>query len=303
MSTSNRKSSLAASTPWDAVRPTRIGVLDVDCFAGTLEQAATLVTERACATRGGYACLANVHVLVSAQHDPQLRQVLGDAWEVFPDGAPVAWLQRRSSSDSAQRVGGPDLMSRVCSQGVARELRHFFLGSTNAVLARLLENLERAHPGIRVAGSYSPSRDEIEQDQKTVTARIQLCRPDVVWCAFGAPRQELWMARNVTELPRTLLVGVGAAFDFISGTKNRAPLWMQNRGLEWLHRFGSEPGRLGGRYIRTNSEFLLRSFGHIARARYSSRSNDEKQGTTPASVWFDVRATRGIDQRPPETEE
>ena len=83
--------------------------------------------------------------------------------------------------------------------------------------------------------------------------------PHVVWCAFGAPKQELWMYRNAAALAPALVLGVGAAFEYHAGTKKRAPVWMQRAGLEWLFRFASEPMRLGPRYVRTNSEFLVRA--------------------------------------------
>ncbi len=244
-------------------------VLGVACFAGDVVTAGRIVVERARSEEGGYACLGNAHVLVSARHDPQLRHALDNAWAVFPDGAPVAWLQRRSGSPEAARIAGADVMSQVCELGLAANLRHFLLGSTVDVLARLQRNLERTYPGISIAGSYSPSRSEIDGDDPAAVERLSAQRPHIVWCAFGAPRQELWMSRNAPNLAPTLLVGVGAAFDFIAGTKPRAPVWMQHNGLEWLHRFVTEPRRLGGRYMRTNSEFLLRAAVEVARPRRS----------------------------------
>jgi N-acetylglucosaminyldiphosphoundecaprenol N-acetyl-beta-D-mannosaminyltransferase len=99
----------------------------------------------------------------------------------------------------------------------------------------------------------------------------QICEtePHVVWCAFGAPKQELWMHRNASALTPALVLGVGAAFDFHAGTKKRAPVWMQRAGLEWLHRLCSEPRRLAGRYLITNSEFLLRASAQLVRRRKS----------------------------------
>jgi N-acetylglucosaminyldiphosphoundecaprenol N-acetyl-beta-D-mannosaminyltransferase len=89
----------------------------------------------------------------------------------------------------------------------------------------------------------------------------------VIWCAFGAPRQELWMAAHAKELAPAVLVGVGAAFDFLSGEKARAPIWMQRSGLEWLHRLLHEPRRLAGRYVQTNTEFALRAVLEVTRGR------------------------------------
>lgn len=233
--------------------------LGVECFAGDLATAATAVVARAKSGRGGYACLGNAHVLVTAHHDHDLSGALNNAWRVFPDGAPVAWLQRRLGHNNAERIGGPDLMPRVCRGGVALRLRHFLLGSTNEVLVQLQARLEGCHPGIEIVGSYSPSRPEIEADVQSLLSRVRVGDPQVVWCAFGAPRQELWMARAAPEMQSTLLVGVGAAFDFIAGSKPRANPRLQRVGLEWAHRLANEPTRLLGRYLRTNSEFMVRA--------------------------------------------
>lgn len=149
-------------------------------------------------------------------------------------------------------------MPLVCAQGLKNDVTHFLLGSNPAVADRLRQKLEQLIPGTRIVGSYSPSREAIEGLDDAPVEHVRQHEPDVVWCALGAPRQEIWMSRNAQALGGSLLLGVGAAFDFIAGVKPRAPLHMQHGGLEWLHRLSSEPGRLGGRYLRTNSEFLFR---------------------------------------------
>ena len=239
----------------------------MNCFSGDLESATQLLIERARVGRGGYVCLGNTHVLVSAQDDPELRDALDGAWAVFPDGAPIAWLQRRVGTHASERIAGPDLMARVCERGVSTGIRHVLFGSTEAVLLELRHRLERAYPGIDIVDAFSPSRAEVERDEPFLTDQIQTQAPQIVWCALGAPRQELWMARNAAVLAPSLLVGVGAAFDFIAGTKARAPMWMQRSGLEWAHRFASEPTRLAGRYLRTNTRFMLLAAGEVARSK------------------------------------
>ena len=231
--------------------------LAVPCFAGSAENAADLVVTRALSGEGGYAVLCNVHVLTTAKRDLDLRAALERAWAVFPDGAPVAWLLRRSGAPNAGRIAGMELMSAVIERGIAHGLRHYFVGSTPEVLARLERNLPERFPGMRLVGSASPFGDRAALD--SVVAQICESEPHVVWCAFGAPKQELWMHRNVAALAPALTLGVGAAFDFHAGTKKRAPVWMQRAGLEWLHRLGSEPSRLFGRYLKTNTEFIARA--------------------------------------------
>jgi len=243
-------------------------VLGVDCFAGNLEAAAQAVVERALDRRGGYCCCCNVHVLTLAQHDTLLRDALRDAWAVFPDGAPVAWLERRRGA-VAERVAGPDLMPAVLALGSDVGLRHFLLGSTSDVLDRLEDRLALALPDAQIVGALSPPFTT--EDPEIALDAISATEPDIVWCALGAPKQELWMRRHAAELASGLMIGVGAAFDFLAGTKQRAPKWLQDHSLEWLHRLVSEPRRLSGRYISTNSEFIVRATIELLRNRPARR--------------------------------
>jgi len=232
----------------------RSQVLGVNCFVGDLATATEAVIARASSRRGGYACLANVHVLVTAERNPAVRRALDSAWAVFPDGAPVAWAQRRGGG-SASRVAGPDLMASVLDRGRDTGLRHFLLGSTEQVLASLEASIGRRYSGAEIVGSLAPP--PMTENSVEVLTRISAAEPDIVWVALGAPKQELWAARHTPTLAPALVLGVGAAFDFLSGTKRRAPRWMQENGLEWLHRLASEPRRLSWRYVSTNTLFLL----------------------------------------------
>jgi N-acetylglucosaminyldiphosphoundecaprenol N-acetyl-beta-D-mannosaminyltransferase len=230
-------------------------VLGTDCFSGQADEAAALVLERVRTRRGGYACFCNVHVVVSALHDDALRDSLDDAWARFADGAPVAWMQRRLGERGAQRVAGPDLMPRVFAFGVPFGLRHYLVGSTDDVLARIRGRF----PDVFFAGWSAPEVGNGAVVSNGLCADIRAAEPDLVWCALGAPKQELWMRQHAPLLAPSVVLGVGAAFDFVAGAKPRAPLRMQALGLEWLHRLASEPRRLTGRYVRTNSEFVVRA--------------------------------------------
>jgi N-acetylglucosaminyldiphosphoundecaprenol N-acetyl-beta-D-mannosaminyltransferase len=234
-------------------------VLGTDCFCGSADDAAALVLERVTGHAGGYACFCNVHVIVSALHDESLRDSLERAWMRFPDGAPVAWMQRRLGESSARRVAGPDLMPRIFELGVPNRLRHYLLGSTDEVLARLREQIAAGFPSVVLAGWAAPEITDGTTVSSELCAEIRAAEADVVWCALGAPKQELWMREHRSRLAPAVLLGVGAAFDFLAGAKPRAPERMQTLGLEWLHRLASEPRRLTGRYLRTNSEFVVRA--------------------------------------------
>ena len=239
--------------------------LAASCFVGDLEASAERIVRHSTDERGGYVCLCNSHVMTAALHDADLRVVLSEAAIRFPDGAPVAWLLRRLGFRDARRIGGPDLLARVVDRGRDVRLRHFFAGSTEQHLEQLVSALEAGCRGVDIVGRHAPPHSEEPDVEEVAISKIRASRAQIVWVGLGAPKQELWMAKAASVLPGVTLVGVGAAFDFIAGSKRRAPAWMQQSGLEWLFRMASEPRRLGGRYVRSNSEFIARTAVELAR--------------------------------------
>ena len=252
-------------------RPAIADVLGTPIFVGDVASAASWIVERALAGAGGYICLCNVHLFVVARHEDEVRRALDGATLAFPDGWPIAWLQRRLGHPAAIRVAGPDLMARAIADGRSFGIRHFLLGSSGGVLGRLDENLQRRFPGAEITGRLSLPFFEADEFSGTEAAieDVRRASPHVVWLSLGCPKQELWMLRYAQELAPALVAGVGAAFDFHAGTKPRAPAWVQRAGLEWLHRLLSEPRRLASRYARTNSEFLLLAGRELLRQRRS----------------------------------
>jgi len=244
--------------------PTAIAAdeLGIRYFVGKIPAAATRVIEQARARRGGYACLCNVHVLMAADRDSRLASALHDAWTVFPDGAPLAWLQRRTHRH-ASRVAGADLLCAVADRGRTQSIRHLFFGSSRQVVDAAVARLEEMFPGIAVVGAIAPPIAPVEELGHPYILEINRSNADIVWCGLGAPKQELWMHRFAQELDGAVVLGVGAAFDFLAGKKRRAPLWMQRSGLEWLYRLASEPRRLGLRYMTTNTRFVVRVLGDL----------------------------------------
>jgi N-acetylglucosaminyldiphosphoundecaprenol N-acetyl-beta-D-mannosaminyltransferase len=207
----------------------------------------------------GFVCLVNVHVVETARKSPELREALRDSGLNLPDGAPVAWLAGRKMGRRIGRVTGSDFFAAVCG-GTRR--RHFFLGSTEPTLVNLIEAVETCYPRAEICGAHSPPfRTLSGKDSADIAARVNESSPDIVWVGLGAPRQEVWMLRNRDRIDAPVLAGVGAVFDFASGVKRRAPDWVQRSGLEWVHRLASEPRRLSGRYLSTNSSFLTRAAG------------------------------------------
>ena len=253
----------------DAKPAVSTGLLDLasTCFVGDLDGAAESLASHAASSVGGYACLCNAHVLTEALHDVSVLNALEGAALRFPDGEPVAWLLRRMGFGTARRIGGPDLFPRVVDRGREMGLRHFLLGSTEPTLATLRRVIVDRFPGADVIGALSLPFANAPAVEDSLVETIRDTRAQVVWVALGAPKQELWMARAAPVMAGVTLVGVGAAFDFFTGAKQRAPVPIQRAGLEWLHRLASEPRRLTSRYVRSNTEFIARTGIGLARRR------------------------------------
>jgi N-acetylglucosaminyldiphosphoundecaprenol N-acetyl-beta-D-mannosaminyltransferase len=212
-----------------------------------------------------YVCTCPVYTLMMGRERPDVMAALRSADMVAADGMPVVWLQRKLGAPWAERVYGPDLLLALAGQSVEGGLRHVFYGGLQGVADKLAATLTARFPGLIVAGVESPPVAPVgpEPDHDAI-ARLNALDADILWVGLGSPKQDLWMALHRPHLNARLLIGVGAAFDMIAGTKKQAPRWMQRSGLEWLFRLAQEPARLGKRYLIYNPRFLwlaLRRYG------------------------------------------
>jgi N-acetylglucosaminyldiphosphoundecaprenol N-acetyl-beta-D-mannosaminyltransferase len=159
-------------------------------------------------------------------------------------------------------------MPRVASAGLDIGLRHFFFGGPPGLASEAGKGLEELVPGTQIAGSYSPPFTPPERwNLDELQELLQSARPNIVWVGLGAPRQELWMAATSARLDVPVFVGVGAAFDFLAGTKCAAPRFLSRMGLEWLFSLLSEPRRLWHRYLVGNSRFAWMLFSEALKRR------------------------------------
>jgi N-acetylglucosaminyldiphosphoundecaprenol N-acetyl-beta-D-mannosaminyltransferase len=205
-----------------------------------------------------YIIYANVHVLVTAQKDEFLRLALQGADMVSPDGMPIIWASRLLGKSGMEKCSGPDIMELLLAKGVKRGYRHYFYGSTSDTLERLRRKLESGFPGIQIAGMMSPPFRKLTQEEdQAIVDELNRLNPDFIWVGLGAPKQEIWMNEHRNRLKHGVMLGVGAAFNFLAGNMKRAPRWMQSAGMEWLFRLSKEPKRLWRRYLYTNSVFFL----------------------------------------------
>jgi len=234
----------------------RYNVLGVGVSALTLPQARDLVLGVRGTLRRGYICLGTAHGLTEARRDLELRRIYNASWLTTPDGMPLVWL----GPPGVERVYGPDLLLAVCDAGRALGLRHYFFGGVPGVADELQRKLTSRYPGLEVVGVFTPPfRPLAPEELAALQADVTRSRPDVIWVGISSPKQEKFMSAHWRSLEAGVLIGVGAAFDFHAGRVPQAPRWMQRRGLEWLFRLGTEPRRLGPRYLKTNPLFALRA--------------------------------------------
>lgn len=202
-------------------------------------------------------CICNVHSVVTARTDPDFGRVVSEADMATPDGYPVAWMLRRLGYSAQERINGPDLMWKYCAEASERGDAIYLYGGSQATLDALVPRLTSAYPSLRIAGLESPPfRPLSDAEDAAAVQRINASGAGVVFVSLGCPKQEKWMAAHRGRV-NAVMIGVGAAFDYHAGTITRAPVWMQNAGLEWLHRLCSEPRRLWRRYFVTNTRFVL----------------------------------------------
>lgn len=223
--------------------------------------------------RGDYICVSNVHTTVMAFRDAEYRKVQNSAAMALPDGQPLSIVSRSRGYSEAQRVPGPDLMPEILELSQEKGYTHFFYGSTQSTLRQLKEVMLSKYPKLKIAGMYAPPFRELtkEEDEEAVR-RINDSGADFIWVALGAPKQEKWMYEHRGRV-NGIMIGVGAAFDFIAGTAKRAPMWMQKLCLEWVFRIMQDPKRMIPRYLNTNFAFLY----HVHKESSMQRKEEKKR--------------------------
>lgn len=244
---------------------TRVELLSVPTDAQTFDTALnTLQTWARDPDGRRYVCTCPVYTLMMCREQPATMSAVAGADMITADGMPIVWLQRRLGY-AAERVYGPDILLALCERGLATGLRHYFWGGQEGVPQKLAQTLTARFPALQIAGTYSPPRAEIgNTPDSEAIQRLNTSDADIVWVGLGSPKQDRWMALHRPYLNAPLLIGVGAAFDMLSGGVRQAPRWMQRTGLEWLFRLMQEPRRLAKRYLVYNPKFVwlvLRQYG------------------------------------------
>jgi N-acetylglucosaminyldiphosphoundecaprenol N-acetyl-beta-D-mannosaminyltransferase len=248
--------------------PARVNVLGVGISALNLNSALAIIGQALEQRTRGYVCVTGVHGVSEARSDPAFRAILNGAWLNTPDGMPMVWMGKLRGFKQMGRVYGPDLMLAVCDYTRSRGFTHFLYGGGLGVAQELKVRLEQKLPGLRIVGALTPPFRPLNAlEEADLAAQLRALRPDLLWVGLSTPKQERFMAQYWQRLEATLLVGVGAAFDFHAGRVRQAPPWVQRHGLEWLFRLACEPRRLWKRYLKNNPLFLARAFCQLSRIR------------------------------------
>ncbi|MCB9771032.1 MAG: WecB/TagA/CpsF family glycosyltransferase [Candidatus Omnitrophica bacterium] len=233
-------------------------VLGVRISAVNLKIAARQIEEWIENRTKTYVCVAPVSTVMDCQDDARYRTIVNAAGMVTPDGMPIVWIGRRKAGKIVERTYGPDLMNMFCALSEDKGYKHYFYGGSSATNRLLVEALKRRFPKLAVVGQYAPAFLAIQQkEQESVLKQINNSGADVLWVGLGSPKQDYWMALHREEINVPVMIGAGAAFDFLAGTKAQAPLWMQRSGLEWVFRLCCEPRRLWRRYLVGNMRFIF----------------------------------------------
>jgi N-acetylglucosaminyldiphosphoundecaprenol N-acetyl-beta-D-mannosaminyltransferase len=239
--------------------PTRtsLGNLDIDTFTEPALIDEVLTHARTGATTRHIATI-NAQFYVLAENSRRFRACLKKAEYHCADGMPIVWACNAFGTEAVARIAGVDLISNLCEGGAARGMRVYLLGGRPGTAAKTARILEATYPGIVIAGVACPDWgfEKNELTLKAVLDDIAIAKPNILFVAFGAPKQEFFIDTYIRPLEIPIAVGIGGSFEILCGETTRAPKWMQTAGLEWSFRLLQDPGRLWRRYMLGNIEFL-----------------------------------------------
>lgn len=272
-----------------ALAPSKTEVLGVGISATSYAEVVSVCSAWISQRRGGhnvparYICATSVHGVMEARKDEHIREVLNEADIATPDGMPLVWALRSFGVEDQQRVYGPTLMLKMLEEAERAGHRIFLYGGREDTLQTLCGKLQERFPNLIIAGQYSPPFRPLNAgEERQVRQMVADCNPDLLFVGVSTPKQERWMAEHKNCFPGLIMFGVGAAFDFHAGRVNQAPPWMQARGLEWLYRLVSEPGRLWKRYLLVTPWFLpFWALQKISLSMHAAACGTHRRGAPP----------------------
>jgi N-acetylglucosaminyldiphosphoundecaprenol N-acetyl-beta-D-mannosaminyltransferase len=231
-------------------------ILGMRVDATSYEDASRRVLQLAHQARSAYVCVSTVHMVMESFDSDAFRQVVNGAELITPDGVPLVWALKAMGVRNSSRVYGPTLMPHVVERAAREDVPIGLYGGTPESLNAFAEVLKARYPKIKIVCQIAPPfRPLTAEEDKEVTQEIVDSGARILFVGIGCPKQEKWMAAHKERIPAVML-GVGAAFDFLTGRVRQAPRWMQAVGLEWAFRLAMEPRRLWKRYAKHNPRFV-----------------------------------------------
>jgi N-acetylglucosaminyldiphosphoundecaprenol N-acetyl-beta-D-mannosaminyltransferase len=221
---------------------TKATVLDVSIDTVTMSEAVAKLEQFIVEKTPHLIATANAEMVMLAQNDQELATILNQCDLVVPDGAGVVWAARHLGYTMPERVAGYDLSQNLLAQAADKGYCVFMFGSQSEIVEKAKSIALERYPGLRVVGTREGFFTE--QDESSIIELISTAKPDILLAALGVPKQEKWLARNLSSLKVPVCMGVGGTFDVMAGAVKRAPLWMQRTGLEWLFRLILQPQRV-----------------------------------------------------------
>ena len=184
---------------------------------------------------------ANAEMVMLAQEDQLLADILNSADLVLADGAGVVWAAKRLGSGVPERVAGFDLTQELLARAAISGYRIFWLGAAPGIAETAAQTAAQRHPGLITVGIHD---GYFAPEDRSITQMVREARPDILLCALGVPKQEKWLRKNLDQLQVPVAIGIGGTLDVMAGKVRRAPVWMQRAGLEWSYRLIRQPSRL-----------------------------------------------------------
>ncbi len=221
--------------------PTSISILDVPVHDVTTEETLALIDQFVRDKAPHQLCTVNPEFIMAAQKDLEFQHILQQSALNLPDGSGVLWAAKRMGHPLRERVAGSDLIGQIADRAQTTGWRIFLLGAAEGVADRAAIILCERYPHTNIVGTLAGSPRP--EDEAAMVEKIRSSKAEVLLVAYGAPKQDKWIARNIEQTGVAVAMGIGGSLDFIVGTQKRAPRWMQQVGLEWLYRLAREPWR------------------------------------------------------------
>ena len=243
-----------------------VNVLGIDVFSVRMAQLLNICEEHIDSKKALLLGVVNVAKLVNCHKNVELQRSLMEADIVLADGLPIIWLSRMLGDPLPERVTGIDIMYELLKEANKKHYRVYFLGAKSDVLQKMIKTIQKDYPGIAVAGYRDGYFDKDEEQD--VAKNIKDSHADILFVGISSPKKENFLKNWLNFIDVPICHGVGGSFDILAGVTNRAPIWMQKCGLEWLYRVIQEPRMMWKRYLITNMIFIKLCFEAVLRARF-----------------------------------